>query len=84
MDFRTQRIIIYGIGTMFILAWAVFGILSYFVSMIMASGTLAIALILEAKEAHIYHMDKIYYFKMFCSLLLVVLCTVLIVFEYTS
>lgn len=84
MDFRTQRIIIYGIGTMFILAWAIFGILSYFIAMIMASGTLSIALILEAKEAHIYHQEKIYYFKMFCSVLLVVLCTLLIIFEYAN
>ena len=84
MDFRTQRIIFYGIGTMFIALWAVFGVLSYFVAMIMASGCLSIALILEAKEAHIHHRDLQYYIKMALSILIVILCIVLIMFEYSN
>ena len=84
MDFRTQRIILYGIGTLFIVSWAIFGILPYFVALIMASGTLSIALILEAKQAHIYHSEKEYYIKMTLAILIVVLCLFLIVFEYAN
>lgn len=84
MDFRYQRIIFYGIGTLFIALWALFGVLSYFMAMIMASGCLSIALILEAKEAHIFHREKEYHIKNLLSVLIVILCTVLIMFEYSK
>ena len=83
MNFRNQRIIIYGIGTLLVLLWAVFKVLPYFVAMIMVSGTLSIALILEAGEAHIQHRVKEYNTKMILAVLIVVLCTLLIMFEYS-
>lgn len=81
MDFKMQRVIIYGIGTFFVFLWAVLNVIPYFMAMIMASEAYAIALVLEAREAHIHHDEKTYYRKMLWAALIIALSFVLIVFK---
>lgn len=83
MDYRMRRIIIYGIGSLIVGLWAIFRIIPYFLAMLMTAIVLSIALIMEAEHARIHHEDKKHHFKMFLALSIVVLCTLLIIFEYS-
>lgn len=84
MNFRARRIIMYGIGSLIVSLWAVFHVLTYFLSMIMCSVILAITLIMEAEYARIHHDDKTHHKKMGIALLIIILCTILILFEYST
>ena len=83
MDYRMRRIIIYGIGSIVVALWAVFHVIPYFLAMLMTAVVLAIALVMEAEHARIHHEDKKHHYKMFLAWGIIILCTILIIFEYS-
>lgn len=73
-DILIRRIYAYGLGVIFIAAWALFRFIPYDIAMMLASAVLVYCLLLEAK-----HMDKGFKIKQFSKLIIAILLCIGIV-----
>lgn len=78
-DFLIKRIIFYGTGVLCIIAWAIFRIIPYNISMYLATAIFAYCMFMEAKQDKIEEHKKRATKKLgFCIFLVICLLAILI------